>query len=111
MSARTLPSLQHLKNEAKQLHMALTTGDADAGERARANPRRLSVGDAVVEVSLQEAQHILGREYGFQDWLGLAAELTNKLAGAGSQELGGDNPWTSIRYRTTDATARTTSGC
>ena len=76
MSARTLPtrpSLQHLKNEAKQLHKALTAGDADAGQRARANLRRLCVGDAVVEVSLQEAQHILGREYGFQDWLGLAA--------------------------------------
>ena len=76
MSARSLPahpSLRHLKAEAKQLHKAVARGDADAAERARANLRRLSHGDSVDDVTLQEAQHVLGREYGFLDWQGLAA--------------------------------------
>lgn len=81
MSARTLPahpSLQHLKSEAKQLHKALAAGDDDAADRARANLRRLSADSPVDDVSLQEVQHVLGREYGFHDWEGLtaAAEFT-----------------------------------
>jgi flagellar motor component MotA len=76
MSARSLParpSLRHIKSEAKQLHKELTVGEHGAAERARANLRRLAAGDAVTDVTLQEAQHVLGREYGFKDWQGLAA--------------------------------------
>jgi len=76
MSARSLPahpSLRHLKAEAKQFHKAVVSGDADAAERMRANLRRLSHGDSIDDVTLQEAQHVLGREYGFLDWQGLAA--------------------------------------
>ena len=67
------PSLHHLKSEAKQLHKELTAGDPSAAERARSHLRRLADDDSVEDVTLQEAQHVLGREYGFRDWQGLAA--------------------------------------
>ncbi|MBQ38093.1 MAG: hypothetical protein CME04_17045 [Gemmatimonadaceae bacterium] len=66
------PSLRHLKNEARQLHRALEQGDFDAVHRVKAHLRRL--GDASeadilsAEVTLQETQHVIARDYGFENW-------------------------------------------
>jgi len=70
------PSLRHLKNEAKQLLKAVEDGDSEAAARVKANLRRL--GDAPdsqvlsADVSLQEAQHVIAREYGSASWAELA---------------------------------------
>jgi hypothetical protein len=70
------PSLRHLKNEAKQLLRALEDGSSEAAARIKAHLRR--VGEArqshvqPADVSLQEAQHVIAREYGFATWVELA---------------------------------------
>ena len=70
------PSLRHLKNEAKQLRKALEDGNSEAEARIKANLRRLGEApDSQVpsaDVSLQEAQHVIAREYGFDSWVELA---------------------------------------
>jgi len=70
------PSLRHLKNEAKQLLRALEDGNSEAVARVKANLRRLGgTHDSQVpaaDVSLQEAQHVIARKYGFATWVELA---------------------------------------
>jgi len=62
------PNLRHLKNEAKEFRKALGRGDAGIAERLAANLPRLSdaTSDQIqaAEVSLQEVQHVLAKEYG-----------------------------------------------
>jgi ankyrin repeat protein len=72
MSSHDLPSrphLDHLKNEAKELHKAFHAGDANAVQRAR---------DAIGEtpdLELNDAQRVVAREYGFATWAQLRAHV------------------------------------
>ena len=70
------PSLKHLRNEAKQLLKALKGGSGEAATRVAADLPRLSgAAEADVlaaDVTLQEAQHVLAKEYGFHTWVELA---------------------------------------
>ncbi len=88
------PNLRHLKNEAKEFHKALSRGDEGSAERLTANLPRLS--DATpsqiwtAEVSLQEVQHVLAKEYGFANWPELAASVEpafESLAQLSDQDL------------------------
>lgn len=69
------PSLKHLRHEAKELVKALKGGSSEAAGRVSRNLPRLdgSSTDAVLkgEVSLQEAQHVLAKEYGYRTWVEL----------------------------------------
>jgi hypothetical protein len=73
------PSLDHLKNQAKQLQKSHKAGDLEAcGRIQRFLPRlgKQSVEDIrKTRVSLQEAQHVVACEYGFRNWTGLVASF------------------------------------
>jgi hypothetical protein len=56
------PDLRQLKIQAKELHRAARSGDADALQRIH---RHRSGADAP---SLQDTQHALARDYGFASW-------------------------------------------
>ncbi len=73
------PSLEHLKKQAKLLLKSLKSRDTEAIARFRAFlPRLSSASDEVVlaaKTSLQEAQLVVAREYGFDDWQKLAGHV------------------------------------
>ena len=74
-------NLRHLKTQAKALLKSLQVGDPDAVERIQASLPRLS-GNSEAEileagVCLQEAQHVIAREYGFKHWDALQAAVGN----------------------------------
>ncbi len=85
MSQRSVPavqlppraSLENLRKQAKALHRAFTDGDTAAVDRIRQYlPRAdaLAVGDVPgFDLSLQEAQHALSKEYGCASWDDLRA--------------------------------------
>ncbi|MFC1526316.1 FliG C-terminal domain-containing protein [Candidatus Latescibacterota bacterium] len=88
------PSLKHLKHEAKELLKALKAGSSEAAARVSHSLPRLdgASSDAVLEgeVTLQEAQHVLAKEYGFRTWVELteAAEpVFEQLAKLSDDEL------------------------
>lgn len=90
MSARELParaSLENLRKQAKGLHKAFRDGEADAVTRIREHlPRAASLSDEdvrSVDLSLQEAQHVLAKEYGLSSWDDLRAALST----AGFEDL------------------------
>jgi hypothetical protein len=66
------PSLENLKKQAKGLHKAHRSGDSEAADRIKPHLPRLT--DASTEeilqsdFSLQEAQLVVAREYGFPSW-------------------------------------------
>ena len=66
------PSLENLKKQAKSLHKAHRSGDSEAADRIKTHLPRLA--DASAEeilqsdFSLQEAQLVVAREYGFPSW-------------------------------------------
>ena len=66
------PSLENLKKQAKSLHKAHRSGDPEAADRIKPHLPRLT--DASAEeilqsdFSLQEAQLVVAREYGFPSW-------------------------------------------
>lgn len=75
MPARQLPSrpsLEQLKNQAKDLLKAHRSGDSDACARIQASFPRLSSASPSdilrADFSLQDAQLVLAREYGFEGW-------------------------------------------
>ncbi len=74
------PSLEHLKNQAKQLLKFHKAGDPEACERIqRFLPRLGKQSPEVIlkaRVSLQEAQHVVACEYGFQNWAALVAKVS-----------------------------------
>ncbi|MFT5088572.1 MAG: hypothetical protein ACI8PG_002937 [Planctomycetota bacterium] len=79
MSARTLPpnpSLDHLKKQARDLLKAYQSGDAETLARLRASvPQLAAASDAEIQnakFALHDAQRILAREYGFENWTDLA---------------------------------------
>ena len=78
MSSKKLParaSLENLRKQAKGLHKAFADGDHEAVTRIQEHLPRATVlfDDALraMDLSLQEAQHVLAREYGLSSWDGL----------------------------------------
>ena len=84
MSAKTLPpqaNLEQLRKQAKDLKKACAQGDAEAVGRARAHLPRLSNGGGEsTDLTLQEAQHVLAKEYGFAKWEELTHEVDYDFA-------------------------------
>jgi ankyrin repeat protein len=75
MPARQLPSspnLEQLKNQAGDLLKAHRSGDSDACARIQASFPRLATASPSnilrADFSLQDAQLVLAREYGFESW-------------------------------------------
>ena len=83
------PNLKQLKNQAKDLRRAHQSAAATAIERFKthlplfANASDAKVGSAAI--SLQDCQHVIAREYGFESWNWLRAvvevdfDLLNRL--------------------------------
>lgn len=73
------PSLEHLKNEAKQLRKAHQAGDLEACTRLQRFLPRLGQQSLeairTTRVSLQEAQHVVACEYGFRNWATLKVAI------------------------------------
>jgi hypothetical protein len=62
----TLPveaDLGQLRNQAKELRLAVRGGDAGAGERVVAAGRA-----DLDDFSIRDAQHVIAREHGFESW-------------------------------------------
>ena len=70
------PSLEHLRKQAKELLRAYQAGDAVALERFRARIPRLADPGPPDKMILADAQFVLAREYGFENW----AELVHHVA-------------------------------
>ncbi|MEM8776156.1 MAG: hypothetical protein AAGF53_14050, partial [Pseudomonadota bacterium] len=71
------PSLEHLKGQAKHLHKRIRSKDADALMRVGpyfGDPSR---------ITLQQAQLVIAREYGFSSWTRLKRHID---AGLGAQQ-------------------------
>lgn len=71
------PSLEHLRKQAKRLHRAAKAEDAAA--RAQVGPY---FGDPS-HISLQQAQLVIARDYGFSSWVRLKRHIES---GAGTEE-------------------------
>ncbi|MFA6110693.1 MAG: hypothetical protein WDA75_18185, partial [Candidatus Latescibacterota bacterium] len=71
------PNLEQLKKQAKDLLRAIQSGDPEAFSILRQHLPRLGGATGAPagadEVSLQEVQFSLAREYGFRDWNWLQA--------------------------------------
>jgi len=90
MPTRDLPvraNLENLRKQAKALHRAFMNADADAVDRIRENlPRINELPEAEVaeaELSRQETQHVLAREYGYATWEKLRAAVEASLDSLG----------------------------
>jgi DNA-binding NtrC family response regulator len=86
MSARQLPprsDLRQLKRQAKDLRRAAAAGVAEALTRIRQHHPRLqdASDDLLTDLSLQDAQLTLARQYGFDSWPRLTAAVDNDGAG------------------------------
>ncbi len=79
------PSLEQLKNQAKDLRDVHRTGTSEACKRIRASLGRLSnASDADIRearFTLRDAQSVVAREYGFTTW----AKLKAHVEGSGVQ--------------------------
>ena len=85
MSSRTLParpSLEHLKNQAKDLLKAYRAGQPSAFERFRESLPRLSrASDDYLDrpsLSLRDAQQVVAAEYGFSNWSQMRTHIENE---------------------------------
>ena len=94
MSTRDLPvraNLENLRKQAKGLHRAFLDGDTDAVDRIRENlPRINELPEAEVaeaDLSRQEAQHVLAREYGYATWEKLRAAVGVSFEGSSFEDL------------------------
>jgi len=76
------PDVKHLKNQAKLLLEAHQRGDLEATRRIQASLPQLadfSLPDILEKrITLQQAQHVIAREYGFHDWSALLESLRKK---------------------------------
>ena len=70
------PSLAQLRKQAKELLRAYRAGAAVAVERFRARIPRLADTGPPDKMILADAQFVLAREYGFENW----AELVHHVA-------------------------------
>ena len=77
------PSLEQLRKQAKEFLRAYRVGDTDATDRFRAQIPRLADPAPPDEMILADAQFVLAREYGFENW----AELVHHVA---ATQLAGD---------------------
>ena len=77
----TQPNLEQLKNQAKDLRKAHQQADPEAIQRIKDHHPRLSgASDSAIfraDFSLQDAQLVLAREYGFPSWSKLVAAVTS----------------------------------
>jgi hypothetical protein len=72
------PSLEYVREEAKDLLTACQSGDASVCEVLRLHHRFQRATDREIlaaAVSLQEMQHALALDYGFKNWVGLKKHL------------------------------------
>ena len=78
------PCLENRKKQAKTLLKALRSGELAAARRFQANLPRLHhrSPEKILQdrVTLQEAQHVLAREYGFRNWSALRQALVSGSA-------------------------------
>ena len=81
-------NLAHLKKQAKDLQRTHRAGEQEASLRLKANLPRLSKVELAQirndELSLQEAQNVIAREYGFAHWAALRQAI-NAPAGSDGQ--------------------------
>jgi len=88
------PSLESLKNQAKQLLKAHRDADPDACSRIEASfPRLNGTSEAKIrdaELSLRDAQLVIAREYGFPSWPKMVAVL--KIGEDEPQPADAENP-------------------
>ncbi|HEY6454195.1 MAG TPA: ankyrin repeat domain-containing protein [Steroidobacteraceae bacterium] len=68
------PSQESLRKQAKKLGREVTAGNADAIARVRAQ-----LPDAELPLSQRDSQLVLAREYGFEGWQQLVAEVQRLL--------------------------------
>jgi hypothetical protein len=62
----TNPSLENLKNQAKQLHTSVRVKDGDASAFVREfHPH---IAEALADFQLADAQLVIARSYGFITW-------------------------------------------
>ena len=75
--------LKHLKSQAKQLLSAHQNEDVEACTRLKNSLPRLSKVSQIeipnIRISLQEAQCVIAKEYGFANWSQLSAAITTKF--------------------------------
>ena len=73
------PNLEYLKSEAKDLLRAFQRGDGAVLRQIRSyHPRRRDLNDETIaagEFGLQDAQLVVARQYSFESWPQLVAEL------------------------------------
>lgn len=74
------PSLENLKKQAKRLHKAASAGDTAA--LARVGPY---FGDPSA-ISLQQAQLVIARDYGFSSWTRLKQHIESNAGGSETTE-------------------------
>ncbi|MBT7858730.1 MAG: hypothetical protein HN712_00410 [Gemmatimonadetes bacterium] len=73
------PSISYLKDQAKHLRKAHATGDRQAVQRVRAHHPSLGQADtAGVEFSLRDAQLVVARERGFDNWTELKRHVQDR---------------------------------
>jgi hypothetical protein len=69
------PSLEQLRKQAKNLLRDYRAGDTAVTERARAVIPRLAEPGGFVDVTLADAQFVLARVYGFENWAKLVRHV------------------------------------
>ncbi len=85
LSLPARPSLSQLRKQAKELLKAYRGGDDDAAVRVRAIIKRLAEANRS-EVKLADAQFVLAREYGFENWAALVHHIET-IAPSGLEEF------------------------
>jgi hypothetical protein len=68
------PSLQSLRKQAKKLARDIAAGDTEAIARAR-----LQIPNVDLPLTQRNAQLVIGREYGFNGWQDLTAEVSKRV--------------------------------
>ena len=75
------PSLEYVRKEAKHLLAAHRSGDASVCDVLRLHHRFQGASDSDIlaaDVSLQQAQHALAKEYGFDSWAELKSQVNQR---------------------------------
>ena len=65
------PSLEQLRKQAKDLLHLVRGGDTTAVQRVRAVIPTVGTTDTATEPILADAQFVVAREYGFENWAAL----------------------------------------
>ena len=91
------PNLEQLKKQAKDLRKAHQSANAETAARIKAHlPRLAKASEEEIlqgDFSLQEAQHIIAREYGFKHWemlqtvVEIEVNALTRLTASGAQTL------------------------